>query len=249
MKIKWGGLLKGGRCLYLAYDQGLEHGPIEFNEVNANPIEIIRIAQKGKFNGLIFQKGIAEHYNKEIKKSKVPLIIKLNGKTNLYDGEPISRQLCSVAEAVKIGASAVGYTIYAGSANESVMMQEFEKIEEEAHKKGIPVIAWVYPRGKGVKEKTDDDIMEYACRIGLELGADMVKVKYSGNKKALKFAVKSAGKCKVVIAGGIKTNEKDFLKQSRDVMDSGACGIAVGRNVWQAKKPMEIVKKLREIVF
>ena len=71
MKIKWGGLLKKGRALYLAYDQGLEHGPEEdFNDKNIDPSYVINIAKKARFQGIVFQKGIAEKYHEEIKKSK-----------------------------------------------------------------------------------------------------------------------------------------------------------------------------------
>ncbi|HOR52560.1 MAG TPA: fructose-bisphosphate aldolase, partial [Candidatus Pacearchaeota archaeon] len=72
-----------GKALFLAYDQGLEHGPSDFDDKNVDPKYIIEIAKKGKYNGIVFQKGIAEKYNQEIKASKVPLIVKLNGKTNL----------------------------------------------------------------------------------------------------------------------------------------------------------------------
>src|SRR3989338_7776177 len=176
MKIKVDRILKKGKALYIAYDQGLEHGPShDFNDKNVDPLYILDIAQKGKFQAIVYQKGIAEKYREEIKKSKIPLIIKLNGKTNLFKGEPISRQICSVSEAITLGASAVGYTIYIGSKYENEMLSEFGKIEEEAHKKGIPVIAWVYPRGKFIKGKSKKDLMAYAARTGLETGADIVK--------------------------------------------------------------------------
>lgn len=249
MKTRLNKILTKGKAFYLAYDQGLEHGPVEFNEKNVNPLDIIKIAKDGGYNGIIFQKGIAEKYNKEIKRSKVPLILKLNGKTSLGRGEPISRQICSVKEAIALGAKAVGYTIYLGSAYESIMMHEFSEIEEEAHKKGMPVIAWIYPRGQGTKEKTENELMEYAARAGLEIGADIIKIKYSGSQKALRFAVKAAGKCKVVIAGGVKENESAFLKQCREVMKAGAIGLAIGRNVWQARHPDKISRKARKIVF
>ena len=249
MKINLNKILLKGKALFLAYDQGLEHGPSDFNDKNVNPLYIIDIAKKGKYNGLIFQKGIAEKYNNEIKKSRIPLIIKLNGKTNLVKGEPISRQLCSVEEAVKLGAVAVGYTIYIGSEHESEMLSEFENIEREAHKKGLIVIAWIYPRGKSIKGKSSKELMAYASRTGLEIGADIIKIIYNGNKNDLKWAVKSAGKTKVFIAGGIKKDEKELLKQAGDIMDAGATGLAIGRNIWQSKKPLEITKKLRKILW
>ncbi|MCX6748589.1 MAG: hypothetical protein NT076_03210, partial [Candidatus Pacearchaeota archaeon] len=194
------------------------------------------------------QKGIAEKYQSLIKKKKIKLIIKLNGKTNLTMGDFISRQLCSVKEAIKLGACAVGYTIYLGSKYESIMLQEFENIQREAHLKGIPVIAWIYPN-KNLLDKENKKFMPYAARTGLEVGADIIKIKYSGNLKNLVWAVKSAGETKIVIAGGVKKNETLFLKQVNDIMKSGCIGLAVGRNVWQNKNPLEISEKIRGIIF
>lgn len=242
-------ITKRGKALFLAYDQGLEHGPSDFNDKNVNPDYIIKIAKQGKYDAIIFQKGIAEKYNKEIKKSKVPLVIKLNGKTNLVKGEPISRQLCSVKEAIKLGAIAVGYTIYIGSIYENIMFQEFEKIEREAHSKGLPVIAWIYPGGKGIKKRSEKELMAYSARTGLEIGADIVKMHYNGNISDLKWAVKSAGKAKIVIAGGIKNNEKNLLKRIKEIINAGAIGLAIGRNVWQAKNPLEITKKIKKVIW
>ena len=129
------------------------------------------------------------------------------------------------------------------------MMQEFESIEREAHAKGLPVIAWVYPRGKTIKNDTSKEMMSYATRVALELGADIVKIKYGGNPSDLKWAVSSAGKTKVVIAGGVKTSESSLLKQVSDIMKTGAIGLAIGRNVWQAKNPLEITRKIQKIIW
>lgn len=248
-EVKLNKLLKKGKALFLAYDQGLEHGPTDFNDLNVNPNYIIDIAKKCRYNAIIFQKGIAEKYKKEIKKSKVSLIVKLNGKTSLVKGEPISRQLCTVDEAIKLGAVAVGYTIYIGSMYENIMLSEFENIEREAHQKGIPVIAWIYPRGKGIKRMKEKELMAYAARTGLEIGADIVKMHYNGKIDDLKWAVKSAGKTKVVIAGGIKEDEKVLLKQVKDIIDSGGIGMAIGRNVWQSDKPLLLTKKIKKVIW
>ncbi len=247
--IKLNKITKKGKAFFLAYDQGLEHGPTDFNDKNIDPRYIIDIAKKGKYTGIIFQKGIAEKYKEEIRKSKVPLIVKLNGKTNLFKGEPIARQLCTVKEAIKLGAAAVGYTIYLGSSYEDEMLHEFEKIQREAHSKQLPVVAWIYPRGKSVKNRKKAELMAYAARAGLEIGADIIKIHYSGNVKDLKWAVKSAGKTKVVIAGGIKKGEKELFKQVTEIMQSGCIGIAIGRNIWQSKNPLVITTKIKKIIF
>lgn len=248
-KVKLNKILKNGKAIFLAYDQGLEHGPSDFNDKNVNPKYIIDIAKKGKLNALIFQKGIVEKYQKEIKKSKIPLILKLNGKTKIRKGDPFSPLICTVDEAIDLGADAVGYTIYIGSKYESKMFEEFEKIEKEAHAKSLPVVAWIYPRGKNVKNDTSKDMISYSARVGLELGADIVKIKYGNNANDLKWAVKSAGKTKVMIAGGTKKAEIDFLRQIKEIMKTGAIGMAIGRNIWQHPKPSEIIKKIQKIVF
>jgi fructose-bisphosphate aldolase, class I len=242
-------LIKKNKALFLAYDQGIEHGPSDFNDKNVDPGYIIDIAKKGKYNAIIFQKGIAEKYYNEIKKSKVPLIIKLNGKTNLVKGDPISEKLCTVKEAIELGATAVGYTLYIGSIHESKMFEEFEEIQREAHDKGLPVVAWIYPRGKSIGNKYNGELMAYSTRVGLELGADIVKIRYNGKPKDLKWAVKSAGKTKVVVAGGVKTNEKILLNQIKEIMDAGCTGLAIGRNIWQDKNPITLTNKIKKIIW
>ena len=128
-------------------------------------------------------------------------------------------------------------------------MKEFARIEEKAHAKGLPVITWIYPRGAAIKNDVSREMMAYAARTGLELGADIIKMKSSGKLPDLKWAVKAAGRTKVIISGGSKKSEKDFLNGVRTVMKSGAAGMAIGRNVWQHPKPLELAKKLRGIVF
>jgi class I fructose-bisphosphate aldolase len=246
MSITMDSFMTNGRSLLLAYDQGLEHGPSDFNQVNCNPDFIIELASKGKFNGVVLQKGVAEKYYD----GKVPLILKVNGKANLFKGEPVSRQICSVEEAVSMGAKAVGYTIYLGSEHEPVMLQEFGRLHEQAHDAGLPVIAWIYPRGASVKDDTSKEIVAYAARAGLEIGADAVKIKYTGSADTFRWAVKNAGKVKVYMSGGPKApTEDDFLKQVQGAIEAGAVGLAVGRNVWQSDDPLRTAEKLRQIVI
>ncbi|WP_455284911.1 class I fructose-bisphosphate aldolase, partial [[Eubacterium] cellulosolvens] len=200
------------RGVLLAYDQGLEHGPTDFDERNVDPAFVMKLAVAGRFNGIVFQKGIAEKYYD----GGVPLILKVNGKTNLVKGEPLARQNCSVERAGKIGAKAIGYTIYIGSAHEDVMLEEFGRIQEEAHRLKMAAIAWVYPRGEAVKNDTAPEIIAYAARTGLEVGADAVKIKYTGDVESFSWAVRSAGKTKVFMSGGPKApSELDFLRQVR----------------------------------
>ena len=237
-----------GKAMYLAYDHGIEHGPLGLTGKSLDPDYILKLAFEGGYNAVVLQKGIAQMYY-EPYKNKIPLILKLNGKTKLVGGEPISRQVCSVGEAIDLGAKAVGYTVYLGSEKESEMLKEFGKIEEEAHRANLPLIGWMYPRGKAVTNDTSPEIISYAARIGLELGADIVKIKYCGSRECFQRAVEAAGKTKVVLSGGPKVEDNDFLETVRNVILAGAIGVAVGRNVWQNPEPLEITEDIKSIVF
>jgi len=249
MKVNLEQITRQGKALFLAYDQGFEHGTADFNDENVDPKKVLEIADSGFFTGVILQKGIAEKYYFG-QNYKVPLIVKLNGKTNLVkDIDPYSPQVCSVAEAISYGAKAVGYTIYVGSEFESKMTEEFGKIEQEAEEAGLSVIAWMYPRGKNVADENDPKVIAYAARVGLELGADIIKVRYTGDPKSFNWVVKSAGETKVVAMGGSKEDEQGFLTKTKIIMEQGAIGLAVGRNVWQSEKPLAIVKKISDIIW
>lgn len=239
---------KNGKVLLLAYDQGFEHGPVDFDETNVDPKHIMKIATNGNFTGVVFHEGVASRYYD--KECGVPLVIKLNGKTSFYSEEPRSLQLCTVDKAVSLGAKAVGYTIYVGSKYEEEMMVEFSRIEDEAHAKGLTVIAWMYPRGSKVAgRESERDVVAYAARLGLELNADYVKVPYTGDVESFSWVVRAAGKTGVLAQGGKKIQEESFLAEAREIMEAGAKGFAVGRNIWQDKNPDSLSLELGRIVF
>lgn len=241
-------LFRDGKAMFLAYDQGLEHGPKDFNEKNYDPCYIIDIALRNKFTGLILHKGIAEKYSEHFS-GKVPLIVKVNGKDNIAKTEPFSPVVCSVDHAVKLGADAVGYTLYVGSPLESKAMEDFREIQERARDYGLPVIGWMYPRGQYVPNDTDPTVVAYGARVGMELGADVLKVKYTGSEDSFRRVVQMAGRAKVVCAGGLKAEPKTFLQQTRSILDAGASGVAVGRNVWQSDDPDRVARALEELIF
>ena len=102
---------------------------------------------------------------------------------------------------------------------------------------------------KAVKEDASVEITAYAARLALEMGADIAKIKYCGSTDGFKKAVEAAGKTKIVLSGGAKTNtSEEFLGIVKSVMDAGAIGVAVGRNVWQNEEPLAITQKIKEII-
>lgn len=240
------------RFLILAYDHGMEHGPLDFSEISADPELVLKIAQEGRFSAIVLTPGIAEKFY--FKFREIPLILKLNGKTRLSQEDPVSLAYGSVDLAKRLGAVGVGYTLYPGSKYESLMLKEFGKIKEEAHQKNLGVVAWVYPRGKAIENETDPEIIKYAARIGLEIGADLIKIKYPLKEPEFlesffKEVRKVAPQAKIALAGGEKLEEEKFLEILKVAMKAGLNGVVVGRNVWQRENPFPFIEKIRKIIF
>ena len=244
-------LARDGKVLILAYDHGLEHGPVDFEEVpeSANPERVFEVATHDAVTALAVQKGVAEAYYPSYK-DEVDLLAKLNGTSNLWMGEPDSAVNCSVEYAAEeLGADAVGFTLYGGSNNEIEMAEEVRESQETAREYDLPVVMWSYPRGQGLKNDKKPDTIAYAARQAHELGADVAKVKYPGSREAMEQAVRMAGRTKVVMSGGSKTSDRDFLESVKAVIDAGGAGLAVGRNVFQREDPTRILDALEQVIY
>ena len=246
-----------GTLLFLPVDQGMEHGPRDFfaNPDSLNPEYQLRLARDGGYSGIVFQIGLAE---KHIRKwaGQVPLVLKLNGKTDIpSDRQAFSGQTASVADAVRLGADAIGYTLYVGSPVQDRDFVQFVHIREEAERYGMPIIMWAYPRGEAIEAKGGRDsfyAVDYAARLATELGADVVKLNiptsdeeraeqspepYStlrlGEAEMVRKVVQSAGKTLVLFSGGERIDDEELMHKVRTVMDAGATGLIFGRNMWQ----------------
>lgn len=243
-------LTRDGKILILAYDHGLEHGPTDFTDVpeSADPTRTFEAATHSAVTSLAVQKGIAEAYYPSYE-DDVDLLLKLNGTSNLWMGEPDTAVNCSVDYAAEIGADSVGFTLYGGSNYEIEMAEEFARIQERAREQGLPVVMWSYPRGQGLKNDTKSSTIAYASRLALELGADVAKVKYPGSKEGMETAVRMAGKTNVIMSGGSKRSDRAFLESVKAVMDAGGTGLAVGRNVWQRENPERILDALEKVIY
>ena len=243
-------LCRDGKALILAYDHGLEHGPVDFEDVpeSADPERTFEAATHPAVTSVAVQKGIAEAYYPSYE-DDVNLLMKLNGTSNLWMGEPDTAVYCTVVDAAELGASSVVFTVYGGSNQEIEMVEEFRDAQEAARDHDLPVVMWSYPRGQGLKNDTSDTTIAYAARLALELGADIAKVKYPGSKAGMEQAVRMAGPTKVVMSGGSKTSDRDFLQSVKAVMDAGGKGLAVGRNVWQREDPGALLDSLEKVIF
>ena len=246
----------GGTMLVLPIDQGLEHGPVDFfvNPEAQDPDYQFRLAREGRFSAIALHVGLAEKYFHEYA-GDVPLILKLNGKTSIPpDNDAFSALTGDVEDAVRLGADAVGYTVYVGSPSQDRDFEQFLEIRQDAERLGMPVIVWAYPRGDSVGKRGGKESLyaiDYAARVALELGADVVKVNYPvasekdqqspapyntlklGPDASFRKVVESAGRALVLVSGGEKVEDDELLRKVRSSLDAGATGIIFGRNLWQ----------------
>jgi class I fructose-bisphosphate aldolase len=241
---------RDGKILILAYDHGLEHGPVDFEPVprTADPEVVFDLATHDAVTAVAVQKGIAEAYYPDYE-DEVTLLAKLNGTSNMWSGEPDSAVNWSADYAADLGADAIGFTVYGGSNNEIEMIEEFREAQEAARANDMGVVMWAYPRGQGLRNASDPDTIAYAARVAHEVGADVAKVKYPGSRDAMEHTVDVSGRTKVVMSGGSKTDDLAFLRTVEAAIDAGAKGLAVGRNVFQRERPLAILDALEAVIF
>jgi hypothetical protein len=162
-----------GTGIFLPVDQGLEHGPRDFldNPDAADTRYLFKLAKEGNFSALVLQVGQVSKFAWEFA-GEVPLIVKVNGKTEIpSDDEAFSPVQCSVEEAARLGADAIGYTMYTGSPRQDDDFIQFRDVREAAEALGLPVIVWAYPRGAAVNEKGGKESLyqvSYSARIAAE---------------------------------------------------------------------------------
>ena len=112
----------------------------------------------------------------------------------------------------------------------------------------MPLLAMIYPRGKKIKDEYATDGVKHAARLGAELGADIVKVSYTGSPDTFREVVEGCH-IPVIIAGGPKMDsDRDILEMVKGAVEAGASGTSIGRNVFQHENPTKIVKALHMIV-
>jgi fructose-bisphosphate aldolase/6-deoxy-5-ketofructose 1-phosphate synthase len=244
-----------GKLMMFAGDQKVEHLNSDFvgkgiPSETADPEHYFRIASQAEIGVFAAQLGLLAKYGRDY--SKVPYLVKLNSKTNLLTEkhkDPLSERWIPVEDVVKfkkqsgLNIVGVGYTIYIGSWYEAQMFGQAARIIEEAHQHGLITVIWMYPRGKAVADKEENNIHLIAggAGVALCLGADFVKLNYPYNNmncpgvaQKFKEVTQAAGRTKVICIGGTKKHEKEFLKCLHGQINiSGTQGVAIGRNIYQ----------------
>ena len=264
-----------GTLMFLPIDQGIEHGPRDFfpNPASKDPDYQFSLAAEAGYSALACQIGMAEKYYPDYA-GRVPLILKVNGKTDIPpSNRALSTVNASVEDAVRLGADAVGYTLYVGSPRQDEDLLQLKQVREDCDRFGMPLVVWSYPRGEAVDGKGGAGsfyAIDYAARMAMEMGADVVKLNMPkidpakdkdapapynemevDQAEAIRQCVESAGRSLVVLSGGSKTDDETVLLHTREVMEAGGSGVIFGRNVWQREwnEALEIIAQIKETLL
>jgi class I fructose-bisphosphate aldolase len=273
--LNHGRLAGTGKMVILPVDQGFEHGPARSfapNPAGYDPRYHFELAIDAGCNAYAAPLGFIEAGAAEFA-GDVPLILKLNNNESLAKGgEPLPAVTGSVAEALRLGCAAIGFTIYPGSGEAKTMYRQIAELAEEAKAKGLAVVVWSYPRGSGLSKEgeTAIDVAAYAAQIACQLGAHIIKVKpptahleqaeakkvYEKEKipvatlaERTRHVVQSAfgGRRIVIFSGGPAKGRKEIIDEIRGLADGGSFGSIMGRNSFQRPKT-EAIELLHEVM-
>jgi fructose-bisphosphate aldolase, class I len=273
--LNHGALGGTGKMVILPVDQGFEHGPARSfapNPAGYDPHYHFKLAIEAGCNAYAAPLGFLEAGAAEFA-GEIPLILKLNNSDVLYESpDPCSALTGSVGDALRLGCSAIGYTIYPGSALRNDMYENLRDLAEEAKAAGLAVVVWSYPRGSGISKdgETAIDVVAYAAQIAAQLGAHVIKVKpptafleqkeakkvYEAQKipvetlaDRVRHVVQSSfnGRRIVIFSGGAKGSDEKVFDEVRGVRDGGGFGSIIGRNSFQ--RPREDALKFLDTVM
>ena len=269
------GTLAGtGKFVILPVDQGFEHGPARSFAPNPEGYDPEYHAQLALDSGcnayaapLGFLEAVADKYAPQL-----PLILKLNNSDTLAKiDQPCSAVTGSVKDAIRLGCTAIGYTIYPGSGQRNRMYEDLRELIAEAKAHGIPTVLWAYPRGAGLSKdgETAVDVCAYAAQISAQLGAHVINIKppkdfieqaeakkvfekYAIPTKTMadrvRHCVQSAfnGKRIVIFSGGEAKDTPAVLEEVKGLAAGGAFGSIMGRNAFQRPRA-EALKLLADV--
>jgi len=232
------------KTVIIPMDHGVTVGPIEgLADMRTTVSKVVA----GGANAILMHKGMVSAGHRGTGRD-VGLIIHLSGGTSLSPDPNAKELVCTVEEAIQLGADAVSLHINLGAETDKEMLHQLGYVSGQCLKWQIPLVAMMYTRGPKIKDEYDVNNIKHAARVGAELGADIVKVVYTGSVDSFAKVVQGCP-VPVVIAGGPKMgSDEEIFKMVEGALKAGAMGVSIGRNAFQHKKPDKMVAALSKMV-
>lgn len=230
-----------GRTVMVPMDHGVSIGPVKGLE---DMSRLVGELAKGGVDAVVVHKGWA----KRLDFAGMGLIVHGSVGTDLSSDRLRKTRCATPFEAVSLGADGFSLHVNVGSETDYEQLAFLAESSRLCNMLGLPLLAMMYPRGPKIVEEHSPKEVAHVARIGVELGADVVKTNYTGSPESFKTIVSSI-RVPVVIAGGPKTSStRDFLKMVHDAVSAGAAGVSIGRNVFQHSSPRKMAEALKAIV-
>lgn len=235
---------ESGKILVIALDHGIAWGVLPGIEHIGSLMEEVISA---KPDAVTMHKGVAEKLFYRYA-GEVALILKT---TSFAPYHPdYDAWLTQVDEAVRLGADAIAVGATVGGGHQAELVRNLAALTREAALAGMPTVCHIYPKGNLIPKEERYAVrnVSYAARVAAEVGVDVVKTFYTGSRETFRKVVESCP-AKVVVSGGPKLpTSRDVFQMTRDAMEAGAAGVTYGRNVWQAKDPISMIRALKHLV-
>ncbi|HKK91496.1 MAG TPA: 2-amino-3,7-dideoxy-D-threo-hept-6-ulosonate synthase [Desulfobacteraceae bacterium] len=233
-----------GKTIVVPMDHGISIGPV--NGI-LNMKETVQKVAQGGANAIVEHKGLVGTGLRG-QGPDIGLIVHLSASTDLSPTPNAKTLVCTVEEAIKLGADAVSIHVNLGNGDETRMLNDFGRVSRIAGEWGMPLLVMIYPRGEKIPNPYDTAAVKHAARVGCEMGADIIKVSYTGSRESFQEVVQGCS-APVLIAGGEKMDsDRDVLVMVKDAIDAGGAGISIGRNVFQHADPTRMVQAMGAIV-
>lgn len=234
-----------GRFVIVPMDHGVTIGPV--NGI-MDPHTTIERISKGGATGIVVHKGLVNN-GLEMAGKGTGTIIHLSASTSMGSDPNAKVLVCSVEEAMKLGADAVSVHVNIGSDTEREMLRDLGSVSTSCRKWRIPLLVMIYTRGRSIKDPLDPAGIAHAARAAAELGADVVKTNYTGDIDSFREVTRGCP-VPVVIAGGPRmNNDREVLEMISGSLDAGGKGVSIGRNIFQHKDPELFVRSMRKIII
>ncbi len=233
-----------GRTVVVPMDHGVTLGPIH-GLVNMR--EMVNEVARGGANAVLGHMGLPLYGHRKYGRD-IGLILHLSGST-VWSPDPNTKVLVnSVEMALKLGADAVSIHVNIGADDETEMLRDLGIVSVAAMEWGMPLLAMMYTRGKKFRSEFDAEGVKHAARIAAELGADIVKVNYTGSVSSFRQVVEGCP-IPVVIAGGEMADDGErIFTVIKESLEAGGAGVSVGRNVFQHPHPRRMMKAINRMV-
>ncbi len=231
-----------GRSVIIPMDHGFTLGQIEGLR---DMTRIVSEVSEAGANAIVLHKGMVKGGHRKHGRD-IGLIVHLSASTSLNPDPNDKVLVCTVEEAIALGADGVSIHINLGAPHESRMIESAGEVVRECNRWGMPLLIMIYPRGEGI-DPTSPQAIGHCVRVAEELGADLIKTNYTGDPGSFR-QITDACSVPVMVAGGEKGGDIETLSTIREAVRAGAAGVCMGRNAFQRENPRQFVRAICRVV-